>query len=266
MLGLPQEIRRAELAVHRFVGDHERLGGPREEVDADPAEELALGLRDEHVPGPDEHVDGRDGLGAKRHRADRLHPAEAVDLVRSAKVLGNHDGGIRLPLVGRRAGRDPLHPRDLRGHHAHVRGCDHRVLAARHVRADAVHRNVPMAEDDPRHRLVLDVAKGRLLDLGEVPDLGLRELDVGPLPGAYPLVAGVDGRPAQAKVGRRPAVEAYRVLANGRVATRLDVRQHFFHGPAHLRVRIRLGIVAQPGLEVTGHGSPPSAGQINSRS
>ena len=134
-----------------------------------------------------------------------LHPAEAVDLVRPAEVLGDHDGGVRLALVGRRASRDALHPRDLRGHHAHVGGGDHRVLAAGDVGADAVHRDVLVAEDDAGHRLVLDVAKRRLLDLGEVPDLRLRELDVGPLAGAHPPVAGVDGGPAQAEVRRRPS-------------------------------------------------------------
>ena len=81
------------------------------------------------------------------------------------------------------------------------------------------------------------------------------ELDVGPLAGAHPVVAGVDGAPAQAEVGRRPAIKALRVLANRRVAARLDVRQHFLHGPADRRVRIRLGVFAQPGLEVAGHGT-----------
>ena len=152
MLRLAEEVRRAELAVHRLVRDDQGLGGPREEVDADPAEELALRLRDEHVPGPDQHVDGIDGLAAEGHRADRLHPAEAVDLVRPAEVLGDHDGGVRLALVGRRASRDALHPRDLRGHHAHVGGGDHRVLAAGDVGADAVHRDVLVAEDDAGHR------------------------------------------------------------------------------------------------------------------
>ena len=54
-----------------------------------------------------------------------------------------------------------------------------------------------MTEDDARHRLVLDIAKGVLLDPREVADLGLGELDVGPLPRTHPRVAGVDGGPAQ---------------------------------------------------------------------
>ena len=103
--GLPEEIRRAELAVHRLVGDDQGLGGPREEVDADPAEELALGLRDEHVPGPDEHVHRLDGLGAEGHCADRLDaPRDSRYLVRAAKILGRPrwPGSALPPRAARR--------------------------------------------------------------------------------------------------------------------------------------------------------------------
>ena len=158
MLGLAEEVRRAELPVHRLIRDHKSLGGPREEIDADPAEELALGLGDEHVSGADEHIDGVDGLGAECHRADRLHPAETVDLVGAAEILGDHDGRIRLALIGRCAGDDPLHSRHFRGDHAHVGGGDHGVLAAGHVGADAVYWDVLVSQDDPGHRLVLDIA------------------------------------------------------------------------------------------------------------
>ena len=254
MLGLAEKVRRAELAVHRLVRDDQRLGGSREEVDADPAEELALRFGDEHVPGADQHVHRLDGLGAERHRPDRLYPAEAVDLVRASEVLGGHDGRVRLALVGRRAGDDPLHPRDLRGDHAHVGGRDHRVLAARHVGADAVDRDVLVAEDDAGHRLALDVAERLFLDSCEVADLRLSELDVRPLACAHPSVAGIDRGPAQTELVRRPAVEPLRVFAHRRVAARVDRGEHLLDGAADLHVRLGLGVFADPGLEVAGHG------------
>ena len=114
-----------------------------------------------------------------------------------------------------------------------------------------------MAEDDAGHRLALDVAERVLLDLREVPDLGLGELDVRPLARAHPLVAGVDRGPAQAEVVGRPAVEPLGALAHRGVAARLDLPENVLDGPAHLRVGVGPGVVAQPGLEVAGHGVLP---------
>ena len=88
MLGLAEQVGGAHLGVDGLVGDHHRLGRAGEEVDADAAVELALGLGDEGVAGADQHVDRRDRLGAERHRADRLDAAEHVDLVRAAEVHG----------------------------------------------------------------------------------------------------------------------------------------------------------------------------------
>ena len=57
MLGLAEQVGRADLAVDAVVGDHQRLGRAREQVDADAAEQLALGLRHIGVARPDDHVD-----------------------------------------------------------------------------------------------------------------------------------------------------------------------------------------------------------------
>ena len=253
VLGLAQQVGRAQLTVHRLVGDHQRLGGTREEIDAHPAEELALGLRDEHVARADEHVDRIDGLGAERHSAHRLHPAETADLVGATEILGDHDGRIRLAFVGRRAGDDPLHPRHLRRDHAHVGGGDHGVLATRHVGADAVDGNVPVPEDHPGHRLLLHVAERALLNLRKVANLTLCEFDVGPLPRADPLVAGIDRGPAQPEFLRRPAVEPFGVLAHRGIAAPFDGSENVLDGPTHLRVGIGPGVLADPGLQVSGH-------------
>ena len=81
MLRLTEQIGRADLAVDRVVGDDERLGRTREEVDADSAEELTFGLGDKGVAGPDQHIDRRDRFGAERHRGDSLDAAKNIDLV-----------------------------------------------------------------------------------------------------------------------------------------------------------------------------------------
>ena len=111
-----------------------------------------------------------------------------------------------------------------------------------------------MAEDDAGHRLALDVAERLFLDSCEVADLRLRELDVRPLARAHPSVAGIDRGPAQTELVRRPAVEPLRVFAHRRVAARVDRGEHLLDGAADLHVRLGLGVFADPGLEVAGHG------------
>ena len=60
MLGLAEQIGGADLAVDAVVGDHQRLGRAGEQVDADAAEQLALGFRHIGVARADDHVDRRD--------------------------------------------------------------------------------------------------------------------------------------------------------------------------------------------------------------
>ena len=52
MLGLAEQIRRAELAVNSVVGDEQGLGRSREEVDADPAKSCRLASATKAFPGP----------------------------------------------------------------------------------------------------------------------------------------------------------------------------------------------------------------------
>ena len=179
VLRLAEQVGGADLGVRAgAVGDHQGLGRAGEEVDADPAEELALGLGDVGVAGADQHVDRRDALRPERHGAHRLDAAEAVDHVGAGHVLGRDDGRGGPPLVGRRAGDDAGHAGHLGGQHRHVRRGEQRVLAAGHVAADGVHRDVAVAEHHAGQRLHLDVAQRRALVLGEVADLGLGEADV----------------------------------------------------------------------------------------
>ena len=157
MLGLAEQVGGDDHGIGRLVGDDEDLGRAGDEVDADLPEEPALRLDDVRVARPDEEVDRVDRLGAERERGQRLDAAEDVDLVGAREVHGG-DGRVRhAPVERRRAGRDPLDARDLRRDDAHVRGRDHRVAAAGHVGADALDRDVPVAEPDARERLDLEV-------------------------------------------------------------------------------------------------------------
>ena len=57
MLCLAQQVDRAHLGVGGIVGDDQDFGRAGEEVDADPAIELSLGLGDISVAGADKHID-----------------------------------------------------------------------------------------------------------------------------------------------------------------------------------------------------------------
>ena len=178
MLGLAEQVGGADFAVHAVVGDDQRLGRPGQQVDADAAEQLPLGLRHIGVAGADDHVDRLDTLGAERHGGHRLHAAEHVDVVGAAEMHGGDDGRMRPALERRRAGDDALHAGDLGGDDRHVRGGDHRIAAARHVAADRIHRDVAVAEHDAGQRLDFEVVHGVALLLREVAHLRLREFDV----------------------------------------------------------------------------------------
>ena len=113
MFGLAEEIGRAHLAVYGVIGDDHCLGGAGEKVDADAAVKLALGLGDEDIARADEHVDRFDGLGPEGHRADRLHAAQHVDLVRAAEVHRRDDGRVRCAADRRGRGHDARDARDM---------------------------------------------------------------------------------------------------------------------------------------------------------
>ena len=66
-------------------------------------------------------------------------------------------------------------------------GGHHRELAARNVAAHGLHRDIPVAQDDARQGLDLDVGHGGPLGPGEGADLVLGEADVGHLAVGDPL-------------------------------------------------------------------------------
>ena len=118
-----------------------------------------------------------------------------------------------------------------------MRGRHHRIFAARHIAADRLDRDVPVAEHHARQRLDLDVADRLPLLLGEVLHLRLGEADVAEIARRDLAHRRLDLGLAQAKALRRPSVEALRQLAHGDIAPRLDVGQDLLDGGAHLAVR-----------------------------
>jgi len=108
---------------------------------------------------------------------------------------------------------------------------DHWELAARHVAADRLHRDVPVPEDHARQRLDLDIGHRGALRLGEAPDLGLGKADVLHLSRRDLGHQGFDLGLREAEGGRRVAVELLRQRPHGGVAALLDIRERGFdHG------------------------------------
>ncbi len=257
MLGLAEQVGGAEFRIDAVVGDDQGLGRPGEQIDADAAEQLTLGLGHIGVAGADDHVDRRDGLGAERHGGDRLHAAEHEDLVGAAEMHGSDDRRMRTALERRRAGGNPLHARHPRGHDRHVRRRHHRVAAARHIAADAVHRDVAVPEHDARKRLDLEVVERRLLLLGEIADLRLGEADVVEVALADFRDGALDFLLAQPEILRRPLVEFLRQLPDRLVAALLDGGQDRLDRFADFGVRGLDRARVEAALEMPSHGNSP---------
>ena len=73
----PDEVDRDDRRIRGLVGDDRDLRGPGEDVDADLAEERALGLGHVLVAGADDDVRGLAGEEPEGERGDRLHAARA---------------------------------------------------------------------------------------------------------------------------------------------------------------------------------------------
>ena len=118
VLGLAEQVGGDQARVGGLVGDDQHLGRAGEQVDADAAEELALGLGDVGVAGADEHVDRREVLDQPEgHRGQRPARRRARRPRRRPRSTSRRasPGGSR-PRAGaarsrRRAGRRPPWPR-----------------------------------------------------------------------------------------------------------------------------------------------------------
>ena len=81
MLGLAEQVGGENPRIGRLVRNDQDLGRAGDEVDADLPEEAPLRLDDIRVSGSGQEVDRRDRLRSERHRCERLHAAQHVDLV-----------------------------------------------------------------------------------------------------------------------------------------------------------------------------------------
>ena len=153
--------------------------------------------------------------------------------------MAGHHRVWQRTVERRDAGDYPLDPGDLGGDHAHVGRCYHRVTAARHVAAHAVHGDVPVPEHDPRQGLHLHVLQRRFLDLGEPAYLRLGELDVVNGLCRHRPDTGRNSIVGQPEALRRPVVELLRHFPHGRIAPGLDVRENVLHGTLDALVLFR---------------------------
>lgn len=253
MLGLGQQVDCDHERVRVLVRDHQDLGGPGEQVDADLTEQLTLGLGHVRVAGPRQHRHTSDRLGAHCHRRDGLDAAQQVDLVGARQVHGRDRRGRDLAADGRGAGDDPGHARDLGGHDRHVGRRGQRVAAAGHVRAGGGDGHVPVAEADAGQCLDVDVEHRVTLGLGERTHLLLHEADV-----VEDLLRDISddaldllGR--QAERLRAPVVELLGVLAHRLVAAFADVVEDGAHSLGDVRAGGGHLGGGDGGLEVSGH-------------
>ncbi len=180
MLGLAEHVGRDESWVGRLVGDHQHLGRAGEQIDADAAEQLALGLGHVGVARPDQHVDRWDSLDeAEGHGRQALDAAERQHGVGARRPHRVEHRRVHAAFALRRgAADDALHARGLGHEDRHERRGEHRITAARDVGADRPDGDVPVAENHPRQRFNLEVAQRRPLRAGKGPDLLLGEADV----------------------------------------------------------------------------------------
>ena len=116
VLGLGQQVDRDQRRVGARGRDaRSRRSGPAKPSMPTPPETSRLASWTQRLPGPGDHVDARDRLGAVGERGDRVRPADAVDLVDAAERAGREDH--RVPAG--RADDDLVDAGRLRGDRAH---------------------------------------------------------------------------------------------------------------------------------------------------
>ena len=236
MLGLPQQIRGAHFGVGGVVGDDQRFGRAREQIDANPAEQLPFCFRDESIAGSHQHIHRGDGLRAQPHCRDRLNAAQQINFVGTAQRHRGDGGGGRNAVQRRGAGGDARNAGNLGRQNRHMRRGHHRVPPAGHVTTHAGNRNVFVTQPNAGQRFHFDIDQGGPLRLGEAADLRLGEFNV---VDDLPRQAVHQGRNfirAQPERFRLPFVEPGGQFAHRRVAALRNIVEYRFHRSADLAV------------------------------
>ena len=171
VLGLRQEVGGDPCGVVAAIGHHQDLRRAGDHVDADPAEDPALGRRDIGVAGPDDLVDRRDRRGAVGQRRDRLRAADPVDFVDPAQARRRQHQRVEHPVRRRHHHHQPLDPGDLGRDRVHQHRGRVGGGAARHVKPGARQRSPAHAEPHAAGIDVVDTLR-QLLPVEALDPLG----------------------------------------------------------------------------------------------
>ena len=154
----------------RLVGDHRNLGGSGQDIDADPAVQLALGLGDVGVSRPDDHVGRRLVQQTEGHGGQGLHSAEGEDPSGAGDPRRVQHGGVRLSVPRRRRARQHVrHAGGSRHADGHEGAGQQRETAGGQVGTDRVDRHVLLPAHHPGNDLGLEVVQVLALHPGEPP-------------------------------------------------------------------------------------------------
>ena len=179
MFGLTQKVCCRQFPVTTdLIADHERLGRSSKQINSDAPKQLSLGLRDKGVAGTDQDINWGHRRRADSHRADRLNPAERVNLVGARHRLRGHNGRCKLAMKRRRACSDAFDACNLGGNHRHMGRGEQWIFPTWNIAACRIHWHMRVAKDNAGQRFNLDVFHRVPLDLREVAHLGLREFDI----------------------------------------------------------------------------------------
>ena len=149
VLGLREEVRGEPFRIGFIVGDHHDLRRACDGVDADRAEDLALGLRDIGVAGADDLRDRLNRLGAVGERRDSLRASDAVNLADASQMRRRQHRLVDLAIGRRRDHHDPRDAGNPGGNGVHQHRAWIACLAARNVETDRVQRGPAMASSAP---------------------------------------------------------------------------------------------------------------------
>ena len=146
VLGLGEQVRSDPLRLVGAIRDHQDLRRARDHVDADGAEDQALGGGDVGVAGAHDLVHRRDTLGAVGERGHRLCPADAVDFGDAGDLRGSHHCRVERAVRRRHRHGDARNARDPRRDRVHQHGAGIGGGAAGHVEPDRIQRAPAGAE------------------------------------------------------------------------------------------------------------------------
>ncbi|MCY1204857.1 hypothetical protein D9M72_163900 [compost metagenome] len=253
MFCLAQQVDGTQFAVDAVIGNDQRFGGARKQIDPDAAIQLAFGLGHEHISRPNQHVHGRHAGGAYGHGHHGLHTAQHQDFIGARHVHGRDNGWVRLALIRRRRGHDAFYAGNFCGQYAHVGRSQQGVFPARDITAHRIYRDVLVAQHYAGIGLDFHILHRVALDPRKIADLFLCERDVVDFTGGQLLARRLDLVARQAEILGIPIVELAAVFANGIVALLFDVADDAFDRGTHLGVVVGFDLGRAAAFQVSDH-------------